>query len=91
MARTCRARRLERLALGPSLGQCCGGAVVLAFERLDVGDLGWIMSLAKRVAAGAATVRSVSFGPSPGAPLLSEANRKPRVPTACCGKPAACR
>ncbi|MBU9133620.1 xanthine dehydrogenase accessory protein XdhC [Burkholderia multivorans] len=66
------ARRLERLALGPSLGQCCGGAVVLAFERLDVGDLGWITSLAKRVAAGAATVRSVSFGPSPGAPLLSE-------------------
>ncbi|MCQ4438046.1 hypothetical protein NO135_23870, partial [Clostridioides difficile] len=47
------ARRLERLALGPSLGQCCGGAVGLAFERLDVGDLGWIMSLAKRVAAGA--------------------------------------
>ncbi|MGU7782572.1 xanthine dehydrogenase accessory protein XdhC [Burkholderia sp. PU8-34] len=66
------ARKLERLALGPSLGQCCGGAVVLAFERLDVGDLGWIMSVAKRVAAGAATVRSVSFGPSPGAPLLSE-------------------
>ncbi|AOI69790.1 xanthine dehydrogenase accessory protein XdhC [Burkholderia ubonensis] len=66
------ARKLERLALGPSLGQCCGGAVVLAFERLDVGDLGWIMSLAKRVAAGAATMRSVSFGPSPGAPLLSE-------------------
>ncbi|MDR8771906.1 hypothetical protein FEP92_02290 [Burkholderia multivorans] len=66
------ARRLERLALGPSLGQCCGGAVVLAFERLDVGDLGWITSLAKRVAAGAATVRSVSFGPSPSAPLLSE-------------------
>ncbi|TDV25881.1 molybdenum cofactor sulfurylase [Paraburkholderia caballeronis] len=56
------ARRLERLALGPSLGQCCGGAVVLAFERLDVGDLGWIASLAKRLAAGRATVRSVSFG-----------------------------
>lgn len=71
-AHTAHARRLERLALGPSLGQCCGGAVVLAFERLDVGDLGWIMSLAKRVTAGAATVRSVSFGPSPGAPLLSE-------------------
>lgn len=26
-------RRLERIALGPSLGQCCGGVVVLAFER----------------------------------------------------------
>jgi len=54
-------RRLERLPLGPSLGQCCGGAVVLAFERLDVGDLGWLASLARRLAAGESTVRSVSF------------------------------
>ena len=54
-------RRLERLALGPSLGQCCGGAVVLAFERLDVGDLGWLASLARRLATGVSTVRSVSF------------------------------
>ena len=58
------ARRLERLALGPSLGQCCGGAVVLAFERLDVGDLGWLASLGKRLAAGLSTVRTVSFGAS---------------------------
>jgi xanthine dehydrogenase accessory factor len=55
------ARRLERLALGPSLGQCCGGAVVLAFERLDVADLGWLATLSRRLAAGASTVRSVSF------------------------------
>lgn len=55
------ARRLERFALGPSLGQCCGGAVVLAFERLDVSDLGWLATLARRLAAGASTVRSVSF------------------------------
>jgi len=27
--------RLERFALGPSLGQCCGGVVHLAFERID--------------------------------------------------------
>jgi xanthine dehydrogenase accessory factor len=71
------ARRLERLALGPSLGQCCGGAVVLAFERLDVGDLGWLSSLGKRLAAGVSTVRTVSFGaPHDGAAsaavLLSE-------------------
>ncbi|CAG9264638.1 xanthine dehydrogenase accessory protein XdhC [Paraburkholderia unamae] len=59
--RTPHARRLERLALGPSLGQCCGGAVVLAFERLDVADLGWIATLARRLATGASTVRSVSF------------------------------
>jgi xanthine dehydrogenase accessory factor len=65
-------RRLERFALGPSLGQCCGGAVVLAFERLDVADLGWISALAKRVAAGQSTVRSVSFGPAPDAVMLSD-------------------
>jgi xanthine dehydrogenase accessory factor len=28
-------RRLERFPLGPSLGQCCGGVVQLAFELLD--------------------------------------------------------
>lgn len=28
-------RRLERFALGPSLGQCCGGVVHLSFERCD--------------------------------------------------------
>src|SRR5450830_513260 len=28
-------RRLERIALGPSLGQCCGGVVFLAFERME--------------------------------------------------------
>lgn len=58
-----RLRRLERLSLGPSLGQCCGGAVVLAFERVDVRDLDWVAALAKRVQAGKATQRSVSFGP----------------------------
>jgi xanthine dehydrogenase accessory factor len=29
------ARRLERFPLGPSLGQCCGGVVQLAFELAD--------------------------------------------------------
>ncbi len=29
------ARRLERIALGPALGQCCGGSVTLLFERFD--------------------------------------------------------
>ncbi|QCP50591.1 xanthine dehydrogenase accessory protein XdhC [Trinickia violacea] len=70
--RTQRSRRLERFALGPSLGQCCGGAVVVAFERLDVGDLGWVSTLAKRVLAGQSTVRSVSFGPAPDDVMLSD-------------------
>lgn len=28
----------ERITLGPSLGQCCGGALVLRFERVDASD-----------------------------------------------------
>ncbi len=67
-----RSRQLERFALGPSLGQCCGGAVVLAFERLDVADLDWVTTLAKRIAQGLSTVRSVSFAPNPDAVILSE-------------------
>lgn len=55
-------RRLERLSLGPSLGQCCGGVVTLSFERLTIADLGWVKTLARRLAAGQATVRSVPFG-----------------------------
>ncbi|MFL6676512.1 MAG: xanthine dehydrogenase accessory protein XdhC [Massilia sp.] len=35
MLGTGEARRIERFALGPSLGQCCGGVVHLAFESLD--------------------------------------------------------
>ena len=34
--------RVERMPLGPALGQCCGGAVTLVVERLDaVPDLPW--------------------------------------------------
>lgn len=42
-----------RVPLGPSLGQCCGGAVTLAFKRLVVADRGWLDRLcaAQRQAA----------------------------------------
>lgn len=33
------AASLQRYALGPSLGQCCGGAVTLGFERIDTRQL----------------------------------------------------
>jgi xanthine dehydrogenase accessory factor len=36
MLRSGEARKVERFALGPSLGQCCGGVVHLAFELADV-------------------------------------------------------
>jgi len=35
MLRDGRTRHLERFALGPSLGQCCGGVAHLLFERID--------------------------------------------------------
>ena len=73
-------RRLERLSLGPSLGQCCGGAVVLAFERLDIGDLDWVAGLAKRMQAGKATQRTVSFGPSRDAVRLADAEAGAQAP-----------
>ncbi len=34
--------RIERIALGPALGQCCGGAVTLVMERFDAQDVGAI-------------------------------------------------
>lgn len=38
-ARDCTAPRLERLPLGPGLGQCCGGAVTLVYEPFDAARL----------------------------------------------------
>ncbi|RFP10876.1 MULTISPECIES: xanthine dehydrogenase accessory protein XdhC [unclassified Duganella] len=40
--------RLERYALGPSLGQCCGGVVHLAFELIDSALADVMGSLRKR-------------------------------------------
>jgi xanthine dehydrogenase accessory factor len=33
------ATQVERVPLGPGLGQCCGGAVTLVYERIDAGVL----------------------------------------------------
>ncbi|NGM86225.1 xanthine dehydrogenase accessory protein XdhC [Parapusillimonas sp. SGNA-6] len=52
-------RRLERVSLGPSLGQCCGGVATLAFERLGAADLAWLSLLGQRLRAGRASRRSV--------------------------------
>jgi len=42
IARGLTAPTLRRFALGPTLGQCCGGSVTLAFEPLDTGKLAQI-------------------------------------------------
>lgn len=41
-------RRIERFPLGPSLGQCCGGVVFLAFERIHAQPGAHFLALAQR-------------------------------------------
>jgi xanthine dehydrogenase accessory factor len=61
LQRRVRARHIERLSLGPSLGQCCGGVATLAFELLTAEDADWIESLRSRLRNGDASVRTVLF------------------------------
>ncbi|MGO8920950.1 MAG: xanthine dehydrogenase accessory protein XdhC [Stellaceae bacterium] len=57
---------LRDFALGPELGQCCGGRVTLAFELIGAGDLGFARALAAREAAGPLVTasRRVADGPA---------------------------
>jgi len=56
--------RLERFALGPSLGQCCGGVVHLAFERIDA-PLGEVLAeLAARLGQDLWRVSAIDGPPS---------------------------
>lgn len=43
-----------QVPLGPSLGQCCGGRVTLAFARLSVADRPWLAAVARAVSGPAA-------------------------------------
>ena len=43
--------RLERFSLGPSLGQCCGGAAVISLEHIDPGCT-WVKTLNDWTATG---------------------------------------
>mgnify|MGYP003582290123 CR=1 FL=1 len=52
-------RQLIRYPLGPSLGQCCGGVVWLAFEYLDEQDLAWCEKLRSALTMGRNMQRSV--------------------------------
>lgn len=52
------AAQVRHYALGPSLGQCCGGAVWLAFERLQEADLAWCDELHRLLASGLSACRT---------------------------------
>ncbi len=50
----------ERFALGPALGQCCGGAVEITFEAFGPGALGQARAFAALEAAGPLVTRGVT-------------------------------
>jgi xanthine dehydrogenase accessory factor len=52
LARAGRGISFRDIALGPALGQCCGGRLGLAIEILDLGDSELVAALAEREAAG---------------------------------------
>lgn len=55
------ARRLVRFPLGPGLGQCCGGVVHLAFERIDAHNAAYYALLARRLREREDSWRIVPF------------------------------
>src|SRR5690606_33079250 len=67
-----REREILRYPLGPSLGQCCGGVVWLAFERLDARDLAWCNGVVTALQNGMAVKRFVPLnGEAPRLELVS--------------------
>ncbi|NYT66530.1 xanthine dehydrogenase accessory protein XdhC [Alcaligenaceae bacterium] len=74
-----------RYALGPSLGQCCGGVVWLAFERLDQADLPWGRLLMQAIHQGRSVQRLVRLDNTKGMAVTdATVDIRPAVPDACC-------
>lgn len=72
-------RRVERIPLGPALGQCCGGVVWLGFEALGADDLAWLDAVEHAFAGGRALVRTV---PARGPVTLAES--RALLPSVAC-------
>ncbi|MDB5775438.1 MAG: hypothetical protein JWP38_1571 [Herbaspirillum sp.] len=68
-------RRLERLPLGPTLGQCCGGVVHLSFERVEHGAHGLFDRLQQRSRDGLSSWRLTALDNAAAPLLLDESGR----------------
>jgi xanthine dehydrogenase accessory factor len=53
---------IEQVALGPELGQCCGGSVTLMFEPFAPADLAWVRKLADAGRGPQPVVRTLRIG-----------------------------
>ena len=52
-----------RVPLGPSLGQCCGGLVTLAFKRLRAADRNWLQQVQQQLAQPAPIALGLTLPP----------------------------
>ncbi|MBA5638344.1 xanthine dehydrogenase accessory protein XdhC [Duganella sp. LX20W] len=66
-------RRLERFPLGPSLGQCCGGVVHLAFERVMPEADAHFATLVRRKGEGRDSWRLLPLGSTEAASMYDAA------------------
>ncbi len=72
-------RHTEKIALGPSLGQCCGGAVRLLYERIGAGRSGTLgCNKATSAFQPGLLVRPLASGPPPR--LVLERRETQRLP-----------
>jgi xanthine dehydrogenase accessory factor len=69
--------RLIDVALGPQLGQCCGGRARLLFEPIGPTSSGWLHELDETQAAGGRALLVTRLGPEPGKWLVRPASREP--------------
>jgi xanthine dehydrogenase accessory factor len=69
--------RLIDVALGPQLGQCCGGRARLLFEPIGPEAAGWLQELAEAQAAGGRALLVTRLGRASGKWLVTDASREP--------------
>lgn len=69
--------RLDRFALGATLGQCCGGAVNLWFDRYDASDLPFLNAVADARERGPAVVATTMSPDGPARRALHTPERDP--------------
>lgn len=72
-----RAARLIDVALGPELGQCCGGRARLLFEPIGPAAAGWLRQLAEAQSAGNPVLMVTRLGSEPGKWLVSLGGAEP--------------
>lgn len=67
--------RTERMALGPGLGQCCGGDVVLVYETVGPADLSWVEHVLRARTAALQAVLITDLGAGGKRTIVGDADK----------------